>query len=484
MSDNSPAYKRPKVRACDRCRKRRSRCDGPQRRNGTCSSCSDASRDCIYTDSFQRPRGAPKGYIQSLEERVAKVEQYLRQYVPAAALMRELGSFTLHKSPDFDTTFSTAEEDYEDESQATQQLPRQPAYTILYETFVETAARTKDHVFGTTGTAQKIIKRPEFWRTPSCEFRAEKYAERDFRPQVPPPVELALLVQSYFEKFNPFAPILHRALFEQQLLQEDAMDDDRFAAIVLLVCAIGERAFPEAKARAAGNLTLAGWRFFEQVEPFLRIPGPVMPQLVDLQIFVLASYYLLTSPHTSMARAMFGMAVEVAFQAGAHRRKISKARPNLVDELLKRNFWVLVVLDKSVAAIVGQPSVIADEAFDLEPPLEVDDNLWDISAVSAGYPLLGDLSEVGHTASGFFSERIRLCLIRGICSRTLYSPNRSRAALGYVGQYWECKMVARLNALLRDWETKLPQELRWDPDAINFGATFKPPFCRRPFTGL
>ncbi|KAJ5784402.1 uncharacterized protein N7503_009614 [Penicillium pulvis] len=61
---NPRSLKRQRIyRACDQCRRRKSKCDGEQ---PVCSICSQANRACTYETGGGR-RGLPSGYVRSLE---------------------------------------------------------------------------------------------------------------------------------------------------------------------------------------------------------------------------------------------------------------------------------------------------------------------------------------------------------------------------------------------------------------------------------
>ncbi|OQE31273.1 hypothetical protein PENSTE_c001G02859 [Penicillium steckii] len=63
MSGPSPLKRRRIYRACDQCRRRKSKCDGEQ---PVCSICQQANRACTYETGGGR-RGLPSGYVRSLE---------------------------------------------------------------------------------------------------------------------------------------------------------------------------------------------------------------------------------------------------------------------------------------------------------------------------------------------------------------------------------------------------------------------------------
>ncbi|EIW62469.1 uncharacterized protein TRAVEDRAFT_160349 [Trametes versicolor FP-101664 SS1] len=64
------------AKACDRCRKSKSKCEPSPTDGEPCKSCAAIGAECAYTaPSFRR--GPPKGYIQALEHRLHQVESVL-----------------------------------------------------------------------------------------------------------------------------------------------------------------------------------------------------------------------------------------------------------------------------------------------------------------------------------------------------------------------------------------------------------------------
>jgi hypothetical protein len=63
------------AQACDRCRSKKIRCDGIR---PTCSQCSNVGFECKTSDKLSR-RAFPRGYTESLEERVRILEGEVRE---------------------------------------------------------------------------------------------------------------------------------------------------------------------------------------------------------------------------------------------------------------------------------------------------------------------------------------------------------------------------------------------------------------------
>jgi hypothetical protein len=63
------------AQACDRCRSKKIKCDGQQ---PSCSSCCAIGFECKTSDKLSR-RAFPRGYTESLEERVRGLEAEVRE---------------------------------------------------------------------------------------------------------------------------------------------------------------------------------------------------------------------------------------------------------------------------------------------------------------------------------------------------------------------------------------------------------------------
>ncbi|KAI9329595.1 hypothetical protein BD770DRAFT_334004, partial [Pilaira anomala] len=58
------------TQACELCRRKKIRCDGSK---PTCGNCTRLNNECTYSTSSKK-RGPRQGYIEMLEQRLAKME--------------------------------------------------------------------------------------------------------------------------------------------------------------------------------------------------------------------------------------------------------------------------------------------------------------------------------------------------------------------------------------------------------------------------
>ncbi|KAK7682544.1 hypothetical protein QCA50_014344 [Cerrena zonata] len=184
------------------------------------------------------------------------------------------------------------------------------------------------------------------------------------------------------------------------------------------------------------------------------------PRLYDLQLCFLTAVYLQGTSAPQACWTAIGVGIRLAQDVGAHRRKVYSKAPTVEDELWKRAFWCLVSMDRMMSITLGRPCAIQDEDFDLELPVECDDEYWLVTETDLKFQQPpGKPSRIT-----FFNCFQRLNQILAFALRTIYSINKSKALLGFVGQQWEQHIVAELDSALNKWIDSVPDHLRWDPN--------------------
>ncbi|WVQ78352.1 hypothetical protein IAT38_000437 [Cryptococcus sp. DSM 104549] len=90
--EHDDGKKRKIQRACDACRKKKIKCDGPQNSLSTsrCLYCQELGLECTYVESTSR-RGPPKGYVESLEQKCGRLERLLNQLQPNVDVTQYVG---------------------------------------------------------------------------------------------------------------------------------------------------------------------------------------------------------------------------------------------------------------------------------------------------------------------------------------------------------------------------------------------------------
>ncbi|KAJ7115968.1 fungal-specific transcription factor domain-containing protein [Mycena epipterygia] len=448
--------KRRIQRACDVCRRKKIRCDGAQMPAGNrCSNCITYGFECSYVEPAKK-RGPPKGYVESIEIRVEKLERLLQTLLPEADLARELAGSSitrLQNQPIVD----------DDER----------AQLSLLENLQRLSLNSDTRFFGRSSGAMllqtalnvKLDAEPQD-ASRHTEFWANKPSPEPIQPpqyNFPPPDLAASLVDLYFTHVNLLLPVLHRPTFTCDLAAGLHLTNDGFAATFLLVCAIGARFSSDPRVLLDGSDSLhsCGWRWFEQLQLMRDIFGPP-PCLYDLQFSALSVIFLHGTSAPQASWTLVSIGIRMGQDVGAHRRKESTHQWTMEDELWKRAFWVLVFLDRMLSAHYGRPCAIQDEDFDLDFPIDCDDEYWEPpDPAQAFHQPKGKPSRISA-----FIAYLRLCQVLSFTLRTIYSINKSKVLLGLSkgsSTDWDRRIIVELDSAMDKWMDELPDHLRWNP---------------------
>ncbi|PCH39377.1 hypothetical protein WOLCODRAFT_29517 [Wolfiporia cocos MD-104 SS10] len=516
VSQNSK--KRRVQRACDVCRRKKIRCDGAQMPDNKCSNCITYSYECTYVEAAKK-RGPPKGYVESLETRLEKMEKLLNRLCPDADFSNELGgqfdknmwiseragadklgkAVVAYRTPvnpqavasaPQPTILPTDPDDLEpsdDEVMAHHRLVQNLKRMKLNPSsmrffgksssimFIQTAMDLKREYSGLGPQDQRetVASNPAIlhgqqrrlhygslhpWLNAQLQEEPQPHAAQHF----PDADLMSTLIDLYFARVNAYTPLLHRPTFEANIKDGLHLQDEGFGSTVLLVCAIGARFSDDSRVFLTNfhdNTLSCGWEWFKQVQ-MIRKSLLAPPRLYDLQTFCLTAIFLQGSSAPQACWTIIGVGIRMAQDVGAHRKKVYNDKPTIEEELWKRVFWVLVSMDRSISSALGRPCAIQDEDFDLDLPTECDDDYWlhpDESLAFKQPP--GKPSTVT-----YFNCFLRLNQILAFALRTIYSINKSKALLGFVGPQWEQHIVAELDSALNKWIDSVPDHLRWDPN--------------------
>ncbi|KAG9005818.1 hypothetical protein FRB93_009214 [Tulasnella sp. JGI-2019a] len=359
-------------------------------------------------------------------------------------------------------------------------------------TLVQAALTLKEEVTGIPSARapgrRSANCRPKFWSPNPWEWMTSTLPSVNSL-KFPPPDLIRILVDHCFEDGMSIMPILHRPSFEQQYAAENHRSDIDFARLLLIVCSVGARYCNDARVCLTSpegevEWNSAGWVYFAQV---YQIQKPLLAtaRLIDLQIIALSAIYLqgTSSPHAAWLTV--GIGLRSAEDIGAHREKVYNPDHAFENQLWKRAFWCLVVIDKLLSATFGRPLCIQDEDIDTDLPLEADDENWDEVTQSWVQPP-GKPSRLS-----YFVNQAKLIGILAHAMRTIYSIRKSKIKLGFVGSEWDQRILAEFDSSLNKWVDELPDHLRWnahmDPAFHQQAAALRISFCyvqitiHRPF---
>ncbi|TRM69411.1 fungal-specific transcription factor domain-containing protein [Schizophyllum amplum] len=497
--------KRRLPRACDNCRKRKTKCDSSQTLSGKCTSCVTLGTECEHTLPVKK-RGPQKKrtYVDDLEDKVRMLEDVIRKYKPDVDIAEELANITLSSSsnnvqqtgrtsvsgsplaavygatPPSDNT-ADEEEDKEERDQTALNMKLKQLNIAMSDhggfmgqssafMLMRSALTFKEALLRKTTPASfdAYIRRPKFWQLEPWEM--DRLQADDDYPQLefPEPDLFNHLVGQYFARAHCVVPIVHRPTFERHLREGLHLRDRGFGLAILAICAVASRFSKDPRVYVPGTSNDAlsrGWKWFSQIQ---QLPSPNlfrMATLHEVQCYAICVTYLVgtSSPHA--AWNLMGIALRLCVQLGIHRKS---SQPRTVEsESWKRVFWSLIAMDGTVSSFVGRPCAVSRDDIDCEYPVECDDEYWD-----TGDPETSWKQPVGKPSLATCSiVNLRLLEILTYALKNLYCTPRSKATTGHVGLKWEKEMAAELDTAMNRWIDELPEHLRWDPttkDNIQF----------------
>ncbi|VDC03048.1 unnamed protein product [Peniophora sp. CBMAI 1063] len=508
------------VRACDRCRLKKIRCDGSPTPGSKCSHCMAADAECIFTPGTKQKRQpAQKKYVDALEQRLERMESLLTKLHPNTDFSRELDGdvsappnsatwgvqaqrsasassdtsrfphVLFDESVDVDThdeQFVPSPEPLESDEEGTspgfhelvrklRELNITGPLTRYYGRssslrLVRTALNLKSEVAGSNPDIMHEVmvnaqKRPDFWKLHPWE--RTRFSQEQKSPFVFPDADLmAKLIAEFFRLSHKLCPVLHRQTFEAHVAEGKHLREEGFGCVVLLVCALGARFVDDPRVflnhpDKPAHPHSAGWLWFNQVQ-LVRNVALADPTLHDLQCMALSVIFLAGMSPPQACWTMAGIGIRMAQDVGAHRRK-TYSHHSVESELWKRAFWMLVTLDIWFSSFLGRSCAISLDSFDVEFPLDCDDEYWCNSDSEKAFKQPeGKPSDVA-----FFIAWIKLQLIHSHALRTIYSLEKHKVISKIGEQEWEKRVVSELDSALNRWVDALPDHLRWDPDRTN-----------------
>ncbi|KAJ7833497.1 fungal-specific transcription factor domain-containing protein [Mycena leptocephala] len=453
--------KRRIQRACDICRRKKIRCDGAQMPGNRCSNCIAYSFECSYVEAAKK-RGPPKGYVESMEIRIEKIERLLQTLLPEADLARVLSGTSVANRQ----VPPVINDDELAQITLTENLQQ---LSLNSDSETRFFGRSSGVMLLQTALKLKLDAEPQNARRHS-EFWASRPSPEPIAPpqyNFPPPDLATSLVELYFTHINLLLPLLHRPTFARDLAAGLHLTNDGFAATFILVCAIGARFSSDPRVLLDGtdNLHSSGWRWFEQLQ-LMRNPLGPPPCLYDLQFSALSVIFLHGTSAPQACWTLVSIGIRMAQDVGAHRRKEATHQWTAEDELGKRAVWVLVFLDRVLSAHLGRPCTIQDEDFDLEFPIDCDDEYWEAPDPAQAF----QQPKGKPSLISAFIAYLRLCQVISFTLRTIYSISKSKVLLGLsksnTGDL-ESRIVAELDSALNQWIDQLPDHLRWNPTHEN-----------------
>ncbi|KAF7542638.1 hypothetical protein G7Z17_g11397 [Cylindrodendrum hubeiense] len=366
------------AQACDRCRSKKIRCDGIR---PTCSQCSNVGFECRTSDKLSR-RAFPRGYTESLEERVRQLE----------AETRELKDLLDEKDEKIDM-LSKMHGNRRRPSMVSSPVPVSPearaeAHAAKEDTFRVQAAplllgvENSDSYFMGASSGRTFIE--SFKRKiqeagkPTTDFNPEAFLHiqgceslgpKSSDVRIPPRLFSDRCVNVYFQEWAPLFPILHKPTFlhvyEEFVADPEKVKSNHKLAQLYLVFNI---AGLSSDAPDLPQLAICEQQWQKALDAVL-----MENTMNTLQCLTLALLYCTMRSDYKRLQHYKGIAIGLSHRLGLHQSQKRFSFGALTIETRKKVFWTLYTLDCFSAAILGLPKLLREEDIQAEYPADTDD---------------------------------------------------------------------------------------------------------------
>ncbi|KAK4138050.1 hypothetical protein BT67DRAFT_416078 [Trichocladium antarcticum] len=439
------------AQACDRCRSKKIRCDGIR---PCCSQCANVGFECRTSDKLSR-RAFPRGYTESLEERVRALECEVRELKDLLdekdekidMLSRMHGN---RRSPTARPHSPPAADSKKDAGAA----PKEDTFRVQASPLLLGVENSDSYFMGASSGRAFIesFKRKMQENGKSCsEFNPEAFLHiQGTYPlttkapsqamRIPPRLFSDRCVNIYFQEWAPLFPVLHKPTFlrvyEEFVADPERVKNNHKLAQLNLVFAIaglsGEQ--PDLDQIAACEQQ---WQ--RALEAIL-----MDNTMMTLQCLSLALIYCTIRADYKRLQHYKGIAVGLSHRLGLHQSQKRFSFGVLTIETRKKVFWTLYSLDCFSAAILGLPKLLKEEDVHTEFPSDTDDEYVTEKGFQPCLP--GEATRLSSALALFRGSRVL-----GKVLEKIY-PSATSHDLSL-------QQMSALGAELDEWYENLPQHL-------------------------
>ncbi|KIY60921.1 hypothetical protein CYLTODRAFT_261096 [Cylindrobasidium torrendii FP15055 ss-10] len=449
-SGSQKPKKRRLAGSCDHCRKRKIRCDSAKQPDNICTNCRANHGQCTHEMTKKRSAAEYLQQISQLEGRVRSLENELR---------------TQHDetSPAGPSTLSNSSGIREDPVEARDGTPQE--LNGLLEDFLRLSTKDKGMYFGPSSymhyvtvllhaTPQAGTTNP-FEMLQSFDWNGSVYpwnvdtVTTQTALQFPDTDLLEVLVDLYFRHQN--LPILHEPTFRAELRANLHFTSRPFGYVLLAVCAIAALHNEDMRTSASSERP-TGFQYIVQAAAF---PRPLIQPVTayDIQFSALYGVYMVGATPCQSVWSVIGQGVRYALDFGYHR--LPQGRATVEDEINKRLFWSLMILDQYSALYYGRPYTVCIDSIEVDLPIDIDE--LNISSIQTGAQPSYTPRTSTHIAATI--HHIRLIRVFAYVSKTIYGRQLQRPP-----PFKSEHTLGSIDAALQTWFHEIPDHLQWSPN--------------------
>ncbi|OWO97713.1 transcription factor Cys [Marssonina coronariae] len=439
------------AQACDRCRSKKIRCDGIR---PCCSQCAHVGFECRTSDKLSR-RAFPRGYTESLEERVRALEGEVRELKDLLDEKDEKIDM-LSNSSRYPSMSASASPSLESRRELFATPPQDDVFRVHASPVLFGAENADSYLAGaSSGRAfvEAFIRRIQERGKPLARINTEGLlhiqGEEFPLPRVagsetstaPPRMFSDRWVNVFFQEWAPLFPVLHKPtflrLYEEYMSTPEHVTEPHTLAQLHLVFGIAgiSSDLPD-----KANIALVEDRWRQSLESVL-----MDNTFVTLQCLVLAIMYCTSKADYTRLQHYKSIAVGLSHRLGLHQSQKRFSFGALATETRKKVFWTLYTLDCFSAALLGLPKLLKEEDIHAEYPSSTDEEHVTEKGLQPTIP--GESTKI--------SSALALFRVSRILSRVL-DQSYPAAAVHDLSLH----SLASLEGELKEWSAQLPTHLK------------------------
>ncbi|KAJ5765847.1 hypothetical protein N7520_005406 [Penicillium odoratum] len=448
-------------RACEECRRRRSKCDGVR---PSCSRCLDRGGRCQYSTAEDGRQPAPKSYVVMLRTRIELLERVLRNHgIDAEASVAELmaeNELSNH-SADFEhgsrvddlcVTFDgalTIDESLNFDQDGEVRYFGPTSGRLLFQSSATTSPGEDTPPTDASYTGGSGATPATSNLSSHCVTQAHESPFEHDAPSISKELQ-AHLINLYFDWDQPWLQVVN-----EQLFRESLASGGRYYSPLLLNCilAVGSRYCDRIEVRTDPNdPNTAGKMFIRAAERLIQ-NDLRWPKITTIQSLSIMGLYYIATGSDAAGWLQQGMANRLAIDMGLNMDPVvltgTVSLPAIEIELRRQIYWALYCHDKLSACYTGRVCTLLDSQGAVnKPDLECVSNIHLPSA--NGQPRAANQKAVTQLQRSM----IDLCRIIEKILRSLWSPKP------LLHCHQRCAFFDTTILELKTWSYDLPSELK------------------------
>ncbi|KAF2010639.1 hypothetical protein BU24DRAFT_427754 [Aaosphaeria arxii CBS 175.79] len=461
-SSEQPQPYYPSYTSCERCQRRKIKCDKRQ----PCSKCYKANVECKRKGSGEKQRPATKAYVQALEAQVASLELFLQKLAVADDTQRGELLSEYHGNSEFikestvpkqnDSTLSNNGQLAFARTRAghLRKLRAKNASQFYGGTSLFQIQESKESI--TTTGALNIVESTTtgFFSEPDVCAKESPENPRHLNFEYGPQHEIPRqLLTIFFKQQYPYNMCVYREYF---LRDYDALKGPYYSEVLLYaICSMAALASENQELQSKSTL-------FSAHAQSLLYQSLDSPDLTVLQALLLLGQREIGQGNGSKGWLFCGMAFRLTHEMGLHldpNNWDDSTQPSVDIEVLRRVYWAAFIVDKQLSLYFGRPPALYPHESDVRNTIRIPyppewQKLLD-TYIAKG--ISADAFEDGIALVGSLTYQVELCKIFHNMISKLYQ-NRSATSDPTI----MATKTQQVHVSLVGWLSSLPGKLHWN----------------------